>query len=81
MACAASSSRIMPDVDSIRIEQHVFSNIRCMVRKSLQIPCNGKETERRFYVLPIIFHKGNQLVKAIRAKAVHNIIRREYFAS
>ena len=71
----------MPDIDSFRIEQHVFGNIRCMVRESLQIACNGEETERRLYVFPVFFHKGNQLVKAIRAKAVHNIIRREYIAS
>ena len=70
----------MPDLDPLHIEQHVLSNIRCMIRESLKGSRDVKEIESRRYVLPVFLHEGNQLVIANRTEAVDGIVGQEYIA-
>src|ERR1700730_2377511 len=70
----------MPDLDSLYVVQHVLSNIRGKIRKSLQGTRHDHKTETGPDISRIFLHEGNQLVIAIIPEAVNSVVGGEYAA-
>ena len=65
---------VMANVDAFDQVQHVFGDIRRVIRNALEIPRHGEQIERLADMLRILFHEADEFVIAGRAQTIDSVV-------